>query len=246
MRSLFNRRPRAARAIALAAASIALCAAFPAPARAQFAPSNPPATFFVNPTSTMGTVTGNTLVLTPLANGFVVSGQVFVTIPAGPSSGVLVQWSVIRRIDPAFSGSGLMTNTVLTGFSSPPVGTFGTTSGIVTTDWRFFAGSGFVGGSQSSIPMTLVNGIDNPAWTGLTASSGGSGFTWTAGFFPGAVMQQDFTLFGNYTSGPGGVWVIDVPVTSITVPAPGAAALLAAGGLFATRRRRTTSTALRA
>ena len=226
----------ALRAPALAAASLCVCAGGNV-AHGQFAPSNPPATFFVLPTSTMGTVTNN-LTLATIPNGFIVSGQVIVTIPAGASSGILAQWSVIRRIDPAFSGSGLQTSTILTGFSAPPAGTFGTTTGIVTTDWRFNAGGGFVGGSQSSIPMTLVGGVDSPAWTGLTATSPGGGFTWTAGFFPGAVMQQDFTIFGNYTGGAGGAWVIHVPVTSIVIPAPGAAVLLGLGGLVATRRRR--------
>ena len=86
--------------------------------------------------------------------------------------------------------------------------------------------------------MTLVNGIDLPAWTSLSASSGGGGFTWTAGVFPGAVMQQQFTLLGNYTSGPGGNWVIDVPLVSETVPEPGTLALLALGGVALLRRRR--------
>jgi len=205
-------------------------------ASAQFLISTPP-TFFVNPTSAMGTVTNN-LVLTPLVNGFVVSGQMIVSVPAGPVSGILAQWTVIRRIDPAFSGAGLMTNTILTGFSAPPVGTFGITSGTVVTDWRFNAGGGVVGASQSTVPMTLIGGIDSPAWTGLSASSGGGGFTWTAGFFPNAVMQQTFTLFGNYTSGAGGNWVIDVPVFSETIPTPGAAAVLGLGGLMAAKRRR--------
>lgn len=225
------------RSVATLGLAVVSVAGFASVAHAQFAPSNPPATFWVLPTSGMGTVTNN-LTLTPLPNGFVVSGQVIVNIPAGASSGILAQWSVIRRIDPAFSGSGLQTNTVLTGFSLPPAGTFGTTSGVVTTDWRFNAGGGFVGGSQSSVPMTLVNGVDVPAWTGLSATSPGGGFTWTAGFFPGAVMQQDFTIFGNYTGGAGGNWVIDVPVTSVTIPAPGAAAVLGLGGLMAARRRR--------
>jgi hypothetical protein len=207
-------------------------------ALAQFSPSNAPPVFYVAPTSAMGTVTNN-LVLTPQANGFVVSGQVIVSIPAGTSSGILAQWTVIRRIDPAFSGSGLMTQTTLTGFSAPPIGTFATTSGTVVTDWIFNIGSApFVGGSQSSLPMTLVNGVDSPAWNSLSANSGGSGFTWTAGFFPGAALQQTFTLFGNY-SGPGGNWVIDVPVTSEIIPAPSAQALGALGltGLGARRRR---------
>ena len=107
-----------------------------------------------------------------------------------------------------------MTNTVLTGFSLPPIGTFGAGSGSVVTDWRFNPGGALVGGSQSTVPMTLVNGVDSPTWTGLSTFSGGAGFTWTGGIFTGAVMQQQFTLFANYTGGPGGNWVIDVPVTS--------------------------------
>lgn len=227
---------RAPRGIAAAVVSVCACAGL---AHGQFAPSNPPAAFFVAPTSTMGTVTGNTLVLTTQPNGFTVSGQVTVTIPAGTSSGILAQWSVIRRIDPAFSGSGLQTNTILTGFSAPPPGTFVTTSGTVVTDWRFIAGGGFVGNSQSTVPMTLVNGIDSPPWASLTNTSPSGGFTWTAGFFPAAVLQQDFTLFGNY-SGAGGTWVIDVPVVSEIIPAPGAGAalLLSAAGLIGSRRRR--------
>jgi hypothetical protein len=188
----------------------------------QFAPTNAVPAFMNNPTSAMGIVTGNTLVLTSNPNGFVVSGQVAITIPPGPSSGILVQWTVVRRIEPfAFSASGIMTNTILTGFSAPPIGTFANTSGSVVTDWRFMPGGALVGGSQSTVPMSLVNGVDSPAWAALTANSGGGGFTWTGGIFTAAVMQQQFTLFGNYTGGPGGVWVIDVPVTSeVIVPLP--------------------------
>jgi len=183
-------------------------------ASAQFAPTNAPPAFMNPPTSAMGIVTGNTLVLTANPNGFVVSGQVTVLLPPGPSSGVLVQWTVVRRIEPfAFSGSGIMTNTILTGFSAPPIGTFVTTGGSVVTDWRFTPGGALVGGSQSTVPMTLVNGVDSPPWAALTANSGGTGFTWTGGIFTAAVMQQQFTLFGNY-NGAGGTWVIDVPVTS--------------------------------
>lgn len=189
-------------------------------ARGQFAPSNAPPVFTVLPASTMGTVVGNSLVLTALPNGFVVTGQVQIAIAPGPASGILVQWTVERRLDPAFTASGIQNTTILTGFSAPPVGTFGTTSGTVLTDWRFATGgTSVVGGSQATVPMTLVNGIDSPPWTGLTATS--VPFTWTAGFFPTGVMQQRFTLFGNYTGGPGGIWVIDVPVTSIaTIPCP--------------------------
>ena len=221
----------------LALAAMCLCG-WAGAARAQFSPSNALPAFYVQPTSGMGTITSNTLTLTPTVNGFTVGGQLQITIPAGPVSGVLAQWTVIRRIDPGYSAGGITTSTTLTGFSTPPAGTFGTTSGSVVTDWRFSAGSPtFVGGSQSTVPMTLVNGVDSPSWSSLNATS--SPFTWTAGFFPAAVLQQQFTLNGNYTSGAGGVWVVDVPVTSVVLPEPSSLMViitLAGFGLVRCRR----------
>src|SRR5688572_24518590 len=90
---------RVVRPIGLLAMAL-LCTSAVPQALGQFAPTNAPPAFMTNPTSAMGTVTGNTLVLTPNPNGFVVSGQVTVTLPPGPSSGILCQWTVVRRIEP--------------------------------------------------------------------------------------------------------------------------------------------------
>lgn len=208
--------------------------------QAQFAPSNPVPAFTVLPNSTMGTVVNpNALTLTPLPNGFVVSGTLQITIPPGPVSGILAHWAVERRIDPTFSGTGIQTSTVLTGFSLPPPGTFANTNGTVTSTWNMLPSNAVVGGSTSTVPMSLVNGVDVPAWNALTANSGP--FVWTAGFFPG-VLRQEFTLFGNYTGGAGGTWFVDVPVWTYVVPEPSSVALgaIAFGGFvaFCVRRRR--------
>ncbi len=195
-------------------------------AQAQFSVSNVQPVFTTLPTSSMGTVLNpNGLTLTTLPNGFIVSGTLQISIPPGASSGVLAQYTVERRVDPTYSGSGIQTSTILTGFSTPPVGTFVTTTGTVDSTWRHVPSYALVGGSTSSVPMTLINGIDSPAWSSLTASS--SPFTWTAGFSTG-VLQQQFTLMGNY-SGPGGTWLVDVPVTSLIVPEPSSMALAAMG-----------------
>ena len=214
-------------------------------AQAQFSVSNVQPIFTTLPTSAIGTVLNpNALIVTPLTNGFVASGTLQISVPAGPVSGILAQWTIERRVDPTYSGVGIQTSTILTGFSTPPVGTFGITSGTVTSTWQHVPSYTLVGGSTSTVPMTLVNGIDSPAWNSLTANS--SPFVWTAGFST-AVLQQQFTLFGNYTSGPGGVWLVDVPVTSIVVPEVPSLLLgsLALGGmlLFVRFRRRQPITA---
>ncbi len=203
-------------------------------AQAQFSVTNVSPAFFAAPSSGVGTISGNTLVLTPNTNGFTVSGQVLVTVPSGSFSGVLAQWTVIRRLDPALSWTNLTTTGNIIGFSTPPAGAFANSSGSLTTDVRFNAGpGGFVGGSQNVIGLSLVNGIDSPSWggTGLTATSGT--FVHTTVFFPNSVLQQTFTINANQTSGPGGVWVIDVPVTASlddgNVPAPGTLVMLSAG-----------------
>ncbi len=190
------------------------------------------AVFTTAPNSQLGAVTNN-LVITNTALGFVVTGTVLINVPAAPTGGILVQWLVERPLDPTYTGPfNLTTITSLDGFSLPPPGGFQNTAGQVTS--RFTAHPG----SDSSIAMQLVNGIDTPAWNPtITVTS--PVFTYTPG--AGLTLQQYFVLDGIYTGGPGGTWTIDVPVTtSVGVPEPSAAVLVAGGAvtLAAWRRRR--------
>src|SRR4051794_14582690 len=87
-----------------------------------------PSSFTAGPTTQLGALKNN-LVLTDNANGFVVSGQVLITVPPGNVAGTLVSWTVDRPLDATYGTGSLNTTTVLSGFSQPPVGTIGTTSG---------------------------------------------------------------------------------------------------------------------
>ena len=192
------------------------------------------AAFVGSPTSQVGTITNN-LVLTNTPNGFVVSGQILLSVAPGSAAGTLIEWTVERPLDPSY-GFGLeTTTTVLTGFSTPPPGIAGNTSGAVSSYFTNFPGP-----SLSQIPMTLIGGVDTPAWTSLSNTtpsfpyvSGGTNY-----------LRQTFQLDGIYAAGPGGTWVIDVPVTSAvhTVPEVGSILMsvvgLSAGGLLVWRRRR--------
>jgi hypothetical protein len=152
-------------------------------------------------------------VITNTANGFVVSGSVVVTLPptVTPHSGTLVTWIVDRPLDPAYGSGTLTTTTIMNGSSSPPIGAFLSTNGSVFSEF-----SNVGSPSVSSIPLSLVNGIDTPPWTSLTMSS--SLFSYTSG--PGNVLRQEFQLDGIYQAGPGGSWTISVPVTTFATIVP--------------------------
>lgn len=191
--------------------------------------------FSTAPNSQMGPVTNN-LVITNTANGFIVSGQAIVNVAPGPVSGILVQWTVDRPLDATY-GSGLeTTTTALSGFSAPPVGVALNTAGVVRSSFTNYP---IV--SESFLPMTLVGGVDSPPWISLSNTT--SPFFYTSGGVN--YLRQDFFLDGIYLAGPGGSWVIDVPVESsvTTVPEAGSVvlALLGLGGLALPRllRRRT-------
>ncbi len=200
-------------------------------------------TFTTPPTSTIGTVTSNTLVITPNPNGFVVSGQVGITMPPTTSTiaGILAAWEIDYPVDPLYGfNPALFTTTTLDGFVLPPVGVFGNTGGAVTSSIVTLPGTTWPG-SSSVVQMGLINGIDNPAWTpAITVSSPPFAFTSAAGM----VVRQRFTLDGVYNSGPGGVWLIDVPVTTVVtaIPEPSTYAmmviLVGVTGIVVYRRRR--------
>ena len=184
---------------------------------------------FSSPVSTqLGTIAFNTLVVTPLGNGFVVTGQVGINVPAVPTSGTLVSWTIDWPIDPTYPfNPALTTNTSLLGFSQPPLGAVGNTSGIVETSIVTLPSTVYPG-STATVPMSLAAGIDSPAWGPfpLTGSSGPCGFAGA----PGMVLRQRFDLDGIYLSGPGGLWIIDVPVTSLVdVPEPSTTILAGIG-----------------
>lgn len=200
---------------------------------AQAALFSGPAGFTTVPWSQIGTVTNN-LTITDTANGFIVAGQVLISVPpGGPNGGILAAWVVDRPLDPTYGTSLLSTTTLLDGYSAPPPGVIQTTAG-----WTFSEITSFPGPSNSFIPITLTNGA--ATWNNVTVNSitfpyvsGGTEF-----------LRQVFELDGSQLNGPGGTWTIDVPVeTSINiVPEPSTLLLAGMGGLLAGfgywRRRR--------
>ena len=210
-----------------------LCATailFVAAATSEAALFSGPSTFSSPAVSQLGPVTDN-LVLTDTANGFFVSGQVIVAVPPGGIAGTLVTWTVDRPLDPTYGAASLITTTVLDGFAAPPVGSFGPTSGFVQSYFTNFQIP-----STSSIPITLVNGA--AVWSNIIVNS--STFAYTSGGVN--FLRQRFDLDGVQISGPGGNWVIDVPVTTTAevVPEPSSIVLAGLGvvGLLAWGRRR--------
>jgi hypothetical protein len=200
-------------------------------ALAQFAGG---AAFSMFPTSDLGPVTNN-LVITNSPTGFTVTGQVLITVPLAPPSnaGFLVEWVIDRPLTSSFAFSNWTTTTDLDGFSSPPAGVVGNTSGQVTTE---FTEPGMQGPSLSSLPMTLTNGA--ATWTLLTNTSGTF-----SGATPGAptyYLRQHFWLDGVYDSGPGGTWTIDVPARSTIhqVPEPATLGVISTLGSLLLMRRR--------
>ncbi len=199
---------------------------------AQAALFSGPSGFSSPPSSQLGLVTNN-LTLTDNGSGFVVSGQVIIAIPAAPVSGTLVTWTVDRPLDPTFGTGTLTTTTQLTGFSQPPVGAAGNTSGLTRSEFTNFPGV-----SQSLIPLSLVVGVDSPPWISLSATS--APFSYTSGGTN--FLRQVFQLDGIYNGGPGGNWIVDVPLRTIAtvVPEPSTFVLFAVAlvGLVGRARRR--------
>jgi len=189
-----------------------------------------PSGFTNLPTSQLGAVTNN-LVLTDTATGFVVSGQVLISVPAGSVAGTLATWTVDRPLDSSYGTSSMITTTELDGFSQPPIGAFGTTSGVVASTFTNFPNL-----SYSSIPMLLTGGA--ATWTKLSVSS--APFVYTSGGVN--FLHQVFQLDGVQLAGPGGTWIVDVPVTTTAtvVPEPSTLVLGAAGflGLLGWRQSR--------
>jgi hypothetical protein len=183
------------------------------------------------PASQLGPIVFNNIVINNGPGSYTVSGQLHVQVPAGFVTGTLIEWTVDRLLDPAFSLSGNYTTVMtLSGFAQPPGGgTYGPTSGYTTTSLTSFPVV-----SQSIIPLTLTNGA--AIWPQQTVNS--SVFFYTAA--SGAhYLRQSWVLDGTKLSGPGGLWIIDLPLESGIVPEPATAwSLVTAIGIVAIRRRR--------
>lgn len=194
-----------------------------------------PSSFTAGPVTQLGALTNN-LTLTDNANGFVVSGQVIINVSPSPIAGTLVSWTVDRPLDATYGSASLMTTTILDGFSQPPIGAVGTTNGLVDSYFTNFPVS-----SLSLIPVSLPAGA--ATWNNLVVNS--STFSYTSG---GAnFLRQQFFLDGIYNGGPGGNWIVDVPVATFAfvVPEPPTAVLLGLGFAVAVLWRPVRGTRLR-
>ena len=189
-----------------------------------------PSFFSEAPGSQIGSVTNN-LTITDTATGFVVSGTVSIAVAAGSHSGTLLSYTVDRPLDPAWGTGAFWTTTVLDGFCTPPGGgTYGNTFGAVRSHVTSFPTL-----SASQIPISLIAGA--ATWNNLTNSSGM--FTYTSGGVN--FLRQRFDLDGIQSSGTGGTWLIDVPVTTSlnAVPEPATIVAIAFGvGALLNQRRK--------
>ncbi|MGD9633126.1 MAG: hypothetical protein AB7G28_03805 [Pirellulales bacterium] len=213
--------------ITLAIVVLALCAGS---SRAAFFSGN--AFFSQPPTSQLGPIVFNNIVINNGPGSYTVSGQLHVQVPAGAVTGTLIEWTVDRPLDPNFLPNGnYSTVMTLSGYAQPPGGgTYGPTSGYTRTSITSYPVV-----SQAVIPLTLTNGA--AIWPQQTVNSGV--FFYAAGGTN--YLRQTWVLDGTKLSGPGGLWIIDLPLESGVwlVPEPGTAALAAcAVGLLAVRRRR--------
>ena len=181
------------------------------------------------PTSEIGSIASSNLIINNAGFSFTVSGVVEVQIPSGLNGGILLEWTVDRELHPTYGSSNIITTTSLTGFSDPPeFGTFGDTSGVT-----FSALDQYPVVSESTIPLTLTSGV--ATWNGITIQSTPFFYTSAFGFH---YLRQKFYLEGSQLSGPGGLWTIDLPLTSevTIVPEPSGFLLLLLGVLGTGRR----------
>lgn len=189
-----------------------------------------PCTVTFQPTTQLGTLTDN-LTCQFTGTDIIVTGDVTVAVSSAPPirAGTLASWRVECPL--ATPVTNAITTTTLDGFVNPPPGTFNPTNGIVESSVE--VASIPVAGSNSSIPVGIAGGTnppggtDSPLWTPALIATSGLFSTTTA-----AILKQRFDLDGVYTSGPGGNWVVDVPVrTSLREVAP--VPIVSAWGLFA-------------
>ena len=178
----------------------------------------------------MGPIVYNTLGINNGPFSITVSGQIKVQVPPGAVSGTLVEWWVDRQLDPTYGTSNMVTSMTLYGFSTPPSnGTYGNTSGATYTYLDQYPVV-----SKSNIPLMLTNGAAN--WSPGTVNSSTFSYTSINGIH---YLRQVWQLDGVQFSGPGGLWLIDFPLTSevVEIPEPAGLMLLLCGLTLAAKRR---------
>ena len=191
-------------------------AALPRPAQAASLYAGN-AFFSIAPYSQMGTVVDE-LAINQLPTGYNVAGQFKVTVPAGAVSGTLLHYQVKRLLNPNFGFQWMYLQQYIVGFSQPTGGgTFSPTSGYAKTYLD-------VTGWPANTPLNLVNGA--ATWN---VNQIGNTFNYVSG--TDVYLVQDFELDGSKLTGPGGTWIIDLPLSSeiIFVPEPGSAAVFTLG-----------------
>jgi hypothetical protein len=189
------------------------------------------AVFFVAPQSQMGIVS-NGLTITNTPTGFTVSGTVTVLTTPGADSGTLLTFDVRRPLNSAFGTGTFNTTTTVIGTSTPPTGAFGNTSGYTQSFFNTY------GISTSQVNLTLTAGVGSWAASNSSPSFGYNSLP------PGQWVEQYFQLDGVQFTGPGGLWTISIPTTTVVndmratpEPAPVLALGLGVAGLIVRRRR---------
>jgi hypothetical protein len=185
-----------------------------------------PAFFSVAPYTQMGTSANLLAINTLNPLGYNVAGQFIVNVPAGAVSGTLLRYEVRRPLNLSFGSQSVNVLQYLIGFSQPPAGTYGNSSGYCRTYLD-------VGGQFANSNLNLTNGAQTWNW-----NVQGPFFNYTSG--TDLFLVQEFELDGVKLGGPAGQWIIDLPVDSLLspVPEPATLGLLVGAGLLTLRRGR--------
>jgi hypothetical protein len=176
--------------------------------------------FSQQPVSQMGPVVFNNLIINNGPGAFTVSGVLKVQVPPGFVTGTLIEWTVDRQLSNTYPSGNLTTVMSLSGFSQPPAnGTYGNTLGVTHTSLTPYPVV-----SQATIPLSLTNGA--ATWSQTTVNSSVFPYTSPSGI---EYLRQRWELDGVQFSGIGGLWVIDLPLTSgvrIVIPEPTSALMM--------------------
>lgn len=184
-----------------------------------------PGFFSVAPNTQMGIITANWLAVNYTSFGFMVAGQFHVAVQSGATSGTLLNYQVKRPLNTSYGSWFTNLETWLVGFSQPPAGgTYSPTTGFVNSYLE-------ISGQPAQIPLSLTNGA--ATWN---INMAGPSFNYVSGV--DAFLVSDFQLDASRLSGPGGTWIVDLPVLTEFVPEPSALALLGLAGLAVLMRRK--------